>query len=133
VSRNLVRLAILVWLGISVHSGFTEWTHHDVPVVVQVPVTEANLSGRETVMVDYSCPAPIGGSGSPQIADDDVGDVIGPSEAPCEPFLRGRQLLFWVDVVAGVGAMALTFAHLPRRLRERRETPETVTGRPVPA
>jgi hypothetical protein len=132
VSRNLVRVAILVWLAISVYSGFTSWTHNDVPVVVRVPVTEANLSGLETVMVEYTCPAPIGGDGSPTISGD-VGDVVGPSDEPCEPYVRGRQLLFWVDVLAGFAALALTFAHIPRRFLERRSAAETVTGRPAHA
>jgi hypothetical protein len=133
VTRNVVRLAILVWLGISVYSGFSEWTHHEVSVVVSVPVTDANPSGRETVQADYTCPAVIGGDGSPTLTDSGIGDVVGPSEQPCEPYVAGRQLLFWIDVVAGIGALALTFAHLPRRWRERRVVAETVTGRPAPA
>jgi hypothetical protein len=132
VSRNLVRVAILVWLGISVYTGLSEWTHHDVPVVVQVPATEANLSGQATVMADYTCPAVIGGSGAPEI-NGDLADVVGPADEPCEPYVRGRQLLFWIDVVVGLAALALTFAHLPRRFRERRGAAETVSGQPVNA
>jgi hypothetical protein len=132
VTRNLVRLAILVWFAIAMYSGVSEWTHHDVPVVVRVPVTEANQSGRETVSADFTCPAVIGGDGQPAITDADGLDVVGPSEEPCAPFVRGRQLLFWINVVVGVGALALTFAHLPRRWRDRRVA-ETVNGRPLTA
>jgi hypothetical protein len=120
VSRNVVRVAILIWFAISMYSGFTSWTDHQVPVVVEVPVTDQNLSGRITEIAEYECPAPIGGSGAPKLLDD-LTDVVGPSREPCSPYLRGRQVLFWIDVLAFVGAMSLTFAHLPRRLRDRRE------------
>jgi hypothetical protein len=132
VSRNIVRLAIVVWLGISVYSGFTEWTHHDVPVVRRVEVTEANLSGLETVGAAFECPAVIGGSGSPRMIDD-VGEVVRVNEQPCESYVRGRQVLFWIDVVAGLAALGLTFAHIPRRFLDRRATAERTTGRPVTA
>jgi hypothetical protein len=46
--------------------------------------------------------------------------------------VRGRQLLFWIDVVVGVLAMAATFAHLPRRLARHRSAAHT-TGRTVTA
>jgi hypothetical protein len=120
VSKNLVRLAIVVWLAVAIHAGFSTWSDHGVPTVRRVPVTQENLSGLETVAAEYDCPAPISGGGSPTLVDD-LTDVVGPAETPCRPFLRGRQVLFWIDLVVGVLALALTFAHLPRQLRDRRE------------
>jgi hypothetical protein len=131
VSRNIARVAIVVWLAISVYTGLTSWTHHDVPVVREVPVTEANLSGLETIGADYECPAVIGGEGGAQLVDE-IDGFLRASEVPCERFVRGRQLLFWIDVLVGVGALALTFAHLPRRFRERDHSVERTIGRPAP-
>ena len=48
-------------------------------------------------------------------------------------YVRGRQLLFWIDVVVGVAALAVTFAHLPRRFRERDRPTERTIGRPAHA
>jgi hypothetical protein len=127
VTRNLVRAAILLWLGISLYSGLSAWSDHEVPVVVQVPVTEQNLSGFETKYATYECPAPIGGSGSAELQDD-LTNIVGPSRTPCGTYLRGRQVLFWVDIAAGAAALALTFAHLPRRLWSRRTPVQTVTA-----
>ena len=131
-TRNLVRLAILVWLALSLRSGLTSWNDHDVPVVVKVPVTETNLSGLETKSGTYECPAPIGGSGEPRLTED-LGDVVGPSREPCTPFVRGRQALFWIDLAAGILAIAVTFAHIPRQWRDRRlneGTPSLQTSAP---
>jgi hypothetical protein len=127
VSKNLVRLAIVVWIAIALHAGFTTWSDHEVPTVRRVPVTDANLSGLETVKAEYECPAPIGGSGSPELVDD-LTNVVGPAEEPCHPYLRGRQVLFWVDILVGLGVLALTFAHLPRQRRDRREAVHTVAA-----
>ena len=127
VAKNLVRLAIVVWIAIALQAGFTSWSDHGVPTVRRVPVTDANRSGLETVNAEYRCPAPIGGSGSPELVDD-LTNVVGPAEEPCHPYVRGRQVLFWVDIVVGLGALALTFAHLPRQRRDRREAALTVAA-----
>jgi hypothetical protein len=116
--RNLVRVAILVWLVLALRSGLTTWNDHQVPVVVQVPVTATNPTGLETVNATFECAAPIGGDAAPVLVDDLTG-VVGPSREPCEPFVRGRQLLFVFDLFAGAIAIAITFAHLPRQWRDR--------------
>jgi hypothetical protein len=68
VSKNLIRLAIVVWLAVAIHAGFSTWSDHGVPTVRRVPVTQENLSGLETVAAEYDCPAPISGGGSSRAA-----------------------------------------------------------------
>ena len=104
---------------LALRAGFVTWNDNAVPVVVRVPVTATNLSGLETVSAAYECTAPITGDAAPKLVDD-LTDVVGPSREPCAPFARGRELLFWFDLFAGLLALAITFAHVPREWRDRR-------------
>jgi hypothetical protein len=119
-SRNLVRIAILAWLVVSMRAGFVDWSEKQVPVSVRTDVTPTNLTGLSTVLAEYRCPAPIGGDGPPRLVDQ-LANVVEPLREPCLPYRGQRQALVWLDLAFGVVALGLTFAHLPKIKRARRE------------
>ena len=110
--RNLMRVVVLVWLAVSLRSGFVTWEDHE-NAVVQGPATPTNPAGLSTENIAYVCAAPMRAVEPPVQADDELVHTP-PSPPPCS--LRGqRQALFWIDAAFGVLALAATFAHLPRR------------------
>jgi hypothetical protein len=110
--RNLLRIVVLVWLALSLRTGFVAWDDYE-NAVVQGPITPTNPAGLSTASVKFACAAPMRSGKPPAQADRQV-IFTPPNPAPCS--LRSqRQALFWVDIGFAVVALAATFAHLPRR------------------
>lgn len=110
--RNVVRVVVVIWLALSIRTGFVGWDDHENAVVQGAP-TPTNPSGLVTENIKFSCAAPLRAN-KPPVQADPQPISSGPTPAPCS--LRSqRQALFWVDVVFGLGALAASFAHLPRR------------------
>lgn len=106
-------MVILVWLAVSLRSGFVRWSDHE-SVVVQGISTEANPSGVTTEFAEFSCRAPISGGSNDRLVSDLVISST-PNGTPCESYRSQRQALFWVDIVFALAGLAITFAHLPKR------------------
>lgn len=112
-TRNLLRVVILVWLAVSIRSGFVRWSDHE-SVIAQGISTEANPSGLTTEFAEFSCRAPIGGGGDNVLVSNLVISDT-PNGTPCESYRSQRQALFWVDIVFALVGLAITFAHVPKR------------------
>lgn len=110
--RNVVRIVVIVWLALSLRTGFLAWDDYE-NAVVQGPITPTNPAGLSTENVKFTCAAPMR-AGKPPVQADRQQIYTAPNPAPCS--LRGqRQAIFWVDLLFGAVALAATFAHLPRR------------------
>ena len=116
-SRNLVRVVLLIWIAVSLRAGFTHWTDHGVPVVARAETTATNPSGLTTVLADYVCPATLGGSGTPRL-ETAIVEIVELTEKPCTPFETQRQLIFGFDILFTVVGLAATFVHRPGWRRE---------------
>ena len=110
--RNVVRVVVIVWLALSLRTGFLAWDDYQT-AVVQGPLTPTNPVGLFTENVKFTCAAAMRANEPPMQADRQQIQTA-PNPAPCS--LRGqRQAIFWVDLLFGAVALAATFAHLPRR------------------
>lgn len=110
--RNVAQIVVIIWLALSLRTGFVAWDDYE-NAVVQGPITPTNPAGLSTENVKFTCAAPMR-AGKPPVQADRQQIHTAPTPAPCS--LRGqRQAIFWVDLMFGSVALAATFAHLPRR------------------
>ncbi len=122
--RNAVRIIVIIWLALSLRTGFVSWPDHE-NAVVQGEITPTNPAGLSTVNIKFTCAAPMR-AGKPPVQDDRQQIYSGPTPPACG--LRGqRKAIFWVDLGFGVVVLAATFAHLPRRWATARRAVTTVT------
>jgi hypothetical protein len=116
-SRNLLRVVVIIWLALSLRSGFVTWTDHE-NATVHTAVTPANPQGLAIENLAYRCAAPMR-SDKPAVQVEPAVVDTPPTSAPCS--LRAqRQALFWIDIVFGLAALGVTFAHIPRRWLDAR-------------